>query len=163
MIDRVIIITGQEGTPVEFQQRNRAQMRSGLPELGLSEIDGFLADADAAGVVTMLLSAGDPARFPEALDVAIVLPELITAFQGRLCGAIIAREAEAALGQRFGVRVQPSLILCRGTETLGVIAKIQDWSVYIDRISHLIDRPAASAASVAASIVPNHRGEGAER
>lgn len=149
---------------MEYQERGRAPGRGGLPEIDASSVDDFLAAAEQAGAVAVLLSAGDPARFPEALDVGIVLPELITAFQERLQGAVIAHDAEAALGERFGVRVQPSLIFCRAGETLGVIAKIQDWSVYVDRISRLI-APAASrpAASVVASIIPVHTAQGAER
>ncbi|ABQ34192.1 MAG: hydrogenase accessory protein [Bradyrhizobium sp.] len=148
---------------MDVQQRAAARRQGGLPEVDVSTVDAFLADVDSAGAVAVLLSAGDPARFPEALDVAIVLPELITAFQGRLRGALIAREAEAELGARFGVRVQPSLILCRGTEPIGLIAKIQDWSVYVDRISRLIDRPVGAAATVVASIVPAHQTSGAGR
>ncbi|WP_316206397.1 MULTISPECIES: hydrogenase accessory protein [unclassified Bradyrhizobium] len=148
---------------MEFQERGRAHRRSGMPEVDGANIDDFLAAADRAAAVAVLLSAGDPVRFPEALDVAIVLPELITAFQGRLHGAVIARDAEAALGERFGVRVQPSLIFCRGGETLGLIAKVQDWSIYVDRISRLINRPASGAATVVASIIPAHTATGAER
>ncbi|CCD93065.1 Hydrogenase expression/formation protein hupG [Bradyrhizobium sp. ORS 375] len=148
---------------MEMLQREPARRRNGLPEVDASTVDDFLHDAHGAGAIAVLLSAGDPARFPEALDVAIVLPELITAFQGRLRGAVIARDAEAELGTRFGVRVQPSLILCRGTDTLGLIAKIQDWSVYVDRISRLIDRPAGATASVVASILPSHQPSGVDR
>ncbi len=148
---------------MEIQQRDPARMRHGLPEVDAGTVDAFLADAEQAGAVAVLLSAGDPSRFPEALDVAIVLPELITAFQKRLRGAVIARGAEAELGARFGVRVQPSLIFCRGSAVLGLIAKIQDWSVYVDRIARLIDRPTGATAAVVASIVPVHQSAGAER
>ncbi|MBI5260621.1 MAG: hydrogenase accessory protein [Bradyrhizobium sp.] len=146
---------------MDFQQGKHVLVRGGLPEVDAANVDDFLAGVDAAGVVAVLLSAGDPARFPEAIDIAIVLPELIKAFQGRLRGAVIARAAEAELGQRFGVRVQPTLILIAKGETLGLIAKIQDWSVYIDRISKLIDRPRSSGASVVATIMPQHRSPGA--
>ena len=148
---------------MEMLQRDPVRSRCGLPEVDVATVDSFLAEVDRAGAVAVLLSAGDPARFPEALDVAVVLPELITAFQGRLRDAVIAREAEAELGARFGVRVQPSLILCCGTEALGVIAKIQDWSVYVDRISRLIDRPIGATATVVASIIPAHQPSGADR
>ncbi|CCD98761.1 hydrogenase accessory protein [Bradyrhizobium sp. STM 3809] len=148
---------------MEMLQRDGARRTRGLPEVDTGSVDAFLANAHRDGAVAVLLSAGDPARFPEALDLAIVLPELITAFQGRLCGAVIAREAEAELGARFGVRVQPSLIFCRGNDVLGVIAKIQDWSVYVDRISRLIDRPVGAAATVVASIVPAHQPSGVDR
>ncbi len=141
---------------MEFQQGRRDLPRHGLPEVEAGNVDAFLAAADGAGAVAVLLSAGDPVRWPEAIDVAIVLPELIAVFQGRLRGAVIAHRAESELGQRFGVRVQPTLIFCSKGETLGLIGKIQDWPVYIDRISKLLDRPRLSGASVVKSIIPQH-------
>lgn len=147
---------------MEFREGKQDLVRRGLGEVGVADVDGFLEAADAAGAVAVLLSAGDPARFPEAIDVAVVLPELIEAFQGRLHGTVITREAERELGERFGVRVQPTLIFVAKGETLGLIAKIQDWSIYIDRITKLIDRPRGQNAAVVASIVPQHRSQGVD-
>jgi hydrogenase-1 operon protein HyaE len=147
---------------MEFQVAKQDLTRHGLTEVSAATVDRFLGAADEAGAVAVLLSAGDPNRSPEAIDVAGVLPELSTAFNGRLRGAIIARDDENVLGQRFGVRVQPTLILVAKGETLGLIAKIQDWSVYIDRITKLIDRPRGQAAAVAVTIVPQHRAQGIE-
>lgn len=147
---------------MEFQVGKHDLTRHGLDEVDAATVDQFLRLADEAGAVAVLLSAGDPNRFPEATDVAIVLPELIVAFNGRLRGAVIARDAESALGQRFGVRVQPTLIFAAKGETLGLIAKIQDWSVYVDRITKLIDRPRGQSAAVAVTIVPQHRAQGVE-
>lgn len=147
---------------MEFQVGKHDLTRHGLDEVDAATVDQFLRLADEAGAVAVLLSAGDPNRFPEATDVAIVLPELIVAFNGRLRGAVIARDAESVLGQRFGVRVQPTLIFVAKGETLGLIAKIQDWSVYVDRITKLIDRPRGQSAAVAVTIVPQHRAQGVE-
>ncbi|MFH0300154.1 hydrogenase accessory protein [Bradyrhizobium sp. 31Argb] len=147
---------------MEFQVGKHDLTRHGLNEVDAATVDHFLGATDEAGAVAVLLSAGDPNRFPEAIDVAVVLPELIAAFGGRLRGAVIARGDESALGQRFGVRVQPTLILVAKGETLGLIAKIQDWSVYIDRINKLIDRPRGQSAAVAVTIVPQHRAQGVE-
>lgn len=129
---------------MEFQQGKHDLTRRGLPEVDAASVDRFLGAANEAGAVAVLLSG--PARFMEAIDVAVVLPELIDAFQGRLRGAVIARRVESELGQRFGVRVQPTLIFVAKGETLGLIAKIQDWSVYVDRIAKLIDRPHGASA-----------------
>jgi len=148
---------------MEVQQGRRELPRHGLPEVDAGNVDAFLAATDAKGAVAVLLSAGDPVRWPEAIDVAIVLPELIDAFQGRLRGAVIARKAESELGERFGVRVQPTLIFCSKGETLGLIGKIQDWPVYLDRIAKLLDRPRASAAAVVRSIIPQHTQRDASR
>ncbi|WP_027554430.1 hydrogenase accessory protein [Bradyrhizobium sp. Cp5.3] len=147
---------------MEFQQGRHDLARRGLPEVDATTVDRFLNGTDEAGAFAVLLSAGDPARFPEAIDVAVVLPELIDAFAGRLRGAVIAHDADSELGKRFGVRVQPTLVFVARGETLGLIAKIQDWSVYVDRIGELIDRPRGACAAVAATIIPSHRSEGVE-
>ncbi|MBR0962278.1 hydrogenase accessory protein [Bradyrhizobium japonicum] len=147
---------------MEFQVGKHDLTRHGLNEVDAATVDQFLGATDEAGAVAVLLSAGDPNRFPEAIDVAVVLPELIAAFGGRLRGAVIVRDAERALGERFGVRVQPTLIFVAKGETLGLIAKIQDWSVYVDRITKLIDRPRGQSAAVAVTIVPRHRAQGVE-
>lgn len=147
---------------MEFQVGKQNLARHGLPEVTAATVDDFLGAADAAGAVAVLLSAGDPNRFPEAIDVAVVLPELIEAFQGRLRSAVISRADENMLGSRFGVKVQPTLIFVSKGETLGLIAKIQDWSVYIDRINTLLDRPRGQTAAIAATIVPQHGARGIE-
>jgi hydrogenase-1 operon protein HyaE len=124
-------------------------------------VDAFLTTAEATGAVPVLLFAGDAVRWPEAADVAVVLPELIEAFQGRLQGAVIAPQAETALASRFGVQVYPSLVLCRGGEVLEIIPKIKDWSVYVARIGAVLDgggKPARSNAKVVKSMSFLNRG-----
>ena len=62
------------------------------------------------------------------------MPELLAAFAGALRGAVVARGDEDALKTRCGVVVMPSLVVTRGGEPLAVIAKIRDWSEYVERI-----------------------------
>lgn len=120
--------------------------RHGVPRLDAGSIDRFIAPEPGAGDATILFFTGDPVRWPEANDVAVVLPELLAAFAGRVRGGLIAREAEAALMPRFGVKVFPSLALVREGRTLGVIPKIQDWSNYVARIARLLDAAEGAAA-----------------
>ena len=82
---------------MEFQQRVHDLPRHGLSEVGVAKVDAFLAAADSRSAVAVLLSAGDPVRWPEAIDVAIVLAELIDAFQGHLSGAVIGGVPRVAL------------------------------------------------------------------
>ena len=137
--------------------------RHGLPTIGVAEIDDFLTGAEKVAAVPVLLFAGDPARWPEAADVAVVLPELVEAFQGRILGGVIAAEAELTLAPRFNVQVYPSLVLWRGGKVLDVIPKIKDWSVYVDRITGLLDGSikAASSAAVVKTISLLDRNGGA--
>jgi hydrogenase-1 operon protein HyaE len=143
-----------------------AASRERLPTVDRGTIDRFLGESDRTGFVTVLMFSGDPVRWPEASDVAVVLPELIEAFQNRLRGAVVSREAEGDLAKRFGVNVYPSLALWRAGTLLGVISKIRDWAVYIERISGMLDgaggqprddaEAVRSEAAVVKSIIPPH-------
>ncbi|MEA1051564.1 hypothetical protein U5801_17385 [Lamprobacter modestohalophilus] len=105
-----------------------------LPRLGDDDLDAFLAgDADH-----LLFVAGDPAKYPEALDVAVILPELIRAFAGRFDAALIAPEAEQRVMERFGVSRFPALILLRGNDYLGAISRVRDWADYLAELERLL-------------------------
>lgn len=118
--------------------------RYGLPTVDRETIDAFLAPAAGEAEHALLFFAGDPATRAETLDVAVVLPEILAAFQQRLRGAVVAREAEAALASRFMVAVMPSLVVTRGGEPLAVMPKIRDWSEYMAVIAKALapDAPA---------------------
>jgi hydrogenase-1 operon protein HyaE len=107
-----------------------------MPTVDAASVDAVLAAA--ADRVVVLFFRGDTARWPETADLAVVLPQLIKAFSGRLTAAVVAAEAERDLMRRFGVTVCPSLALARPDRTLGVIPKIQDWSSYIARIGAML-------------------------
>uniref|UniRef100_Q07S96 Hydrogenase expression/formation protein n=1 Tax=Rhodopseudomonas palustris (strain BisA53) TaxID=316055 RepID=Q07S96_RHOP5 len=107
-----------------------------MPTVDAASVDAVLAAA--ADRVVVLFFRGDLARWPETADLAVVLPQLIKAFPGRLTAAIVAAEAERDLMRRFGVSVCPSLALVRPGRTLGVIPKIQDWSSYVARITAML-------------------------
>jgi hydrogenase-1 operon protein HyaE len=116
-----------------------------MPTVDVATVDAVLAAA--ADRVVVLFFRGDVARWPEAADLAVVLPQLIKAFPGRLTAAVVAAEAERDLMRRFGVSVCPSLALARPGRTLGVIPKIQDWSSYVAKIGAMLadDTPAAAS------------------
>jgi hydrogenase-1 operon protein HyaE len=116
--------------------------RYSLPLVDASSIDAFLTPAAGECPHALLFFTGDPAQRAETADVAAVLPELLAAFAGRLRGAVVAREAEAALKSRFQVYVLPSLVVARGVDPVGVLPKILDWSEYREKIVACLD-PAA--------------------
>ncbi len=86
----------------------------------------------------LLLCAGDPNKYPEANDVAMILPELLKLFP-ELNGALVAPTAESAFQQHFGFTRLPSLILVRDGQLLGVISDMQNWDDYRQQISVLLN------------------------
>jgi hydrogenase-1 operon protein HyaE len=108
--------------------------RHGLPRLGGDDLDAFLAREGEH----LLFVAGDPLKYPEALDVAVILPELIRAFSGRFDAAVIASDDEQSLMDRFGVSRFPALILLRGDAYLGAISRVREWADYLAEIERLL-------------------------
>lgn len=108
--------------------------RHGYPLLDAAGVESFLAE----GGVCVLFFAGDPAKYPETLDLAVILPEVMERFVGRCRAALVAPQAEAALQQRFGFRVWPALVFLRGDAYLGVIERVRNWADYLDEFKRLL-------------------------
>lgn len=101
----------------------------------------------------VLLFGGDPVRFPEALDVAVVLPELRTAFAERFDIGVIPRDHEDALARRFGVQRWPSLVLLRSGGYLATVSGMQDWTDYLAAIRDALEREVTRAPTVGIPVV----------
>ncbi len=129
-----------------------------LQERGWPLVDGEGLDAlvrrtaaeDPEGTV-VLFCAGDHERYPQVLDVAVVLPELVTHFAGRLHPAVAARTAEEVFARCFGFHQWPSLVFLRGARHLGTISRMQDWQVYLQRIAAMLDGHADADAGAPAA------------
>lgn len=104
------------------------------PVLGNDDIDEFLVSHDDV----VLFFAENPMNYPESNDVAVVLPELMKVFEGRLTTAVISQTSERELFRRYNFKGWPSLVFVRRGEYLGVISRVQDWHVYIDMIEDIL-------------------------
>lgn len=116
--------------------------RMNLPIVDETSIDAFLAPGAGEAEHTIMFFTGDPAQRSESNDVAVVLPEILQTFQGRLRGAVIRRGNEDKLKSRFYVVVMPSLVVTRGSDIMGILPKVRDWSEYMEKISAWL-RPGA--------------------
>jgi hydrogenase-1 operon protein HyaE len=114
----------------------------GYPLLGAEAVDGFVAGA----LTSVLFLTGDPKKELESNDVAVILPELVAAFPGRLRPAVVSRAAEPELKARFGTHTVPALLFFRHGRLLGAIPRVRDWDEYRARIAALLDGDAAVAA-----------------
>ncbi len=106
----------------------------GYPEVTLETHDAFIRQPG----ITVLFFAGDPKRFRETTDVAVVLPELIKAFQGALIPAVVAADAEKILQQHYGFTAWPALVFLRDGGYLGAMTGIQNWAEYLHDIGELV-------------------------
>lgn len=102
----------------------------------------------AAGGDRVLFLSGDPVRFPEALDVAVVLPELAAHFPHRLAVGVALREHEDAIARRYGSIRWPALVFVRDGEYVTTLSGMLDWDVYVQRVGEALEMPTSRAPTV---------------
>jgi len=102
------------------------QSRYAYPLLDADSYDHFVYGNENV----VLFFCNDPVQFLESNDVAVILPELVKAFSGRLQAAVIAKPIERELQTRFRFTGWPSLVFLRNGEYLGVITGIRNWQEY---------------------------------
>jgi len=91
-------------------------------------------DAHLAGPgVHCLFVPGDPAKNLESNDVAVILPELASAFPDGFGCIVIGAEIERMVRDRFDVWPTPSLIFVCAGVMMGAIPKVRDWDDYVNR------------------------------
>lgn len=103
-----------------------------------------VGDFTSPSGVHVLFVPGDPQRNLETPDVAVILPELQLAFQGRFDCAVIDDAVDEAVREATGVFKTPSLIFFRDGKQIGALPKVRDWSEYMERISQVLDLPLAA-------------------
>ena len=119
LIDRLLAVTGGR-------------------EVRPDDIEAF----EQEGGEAVLFFGGDPVRFPEALDVAVVLPELLAALgssgsTGTRVG-VVPRDVEDALARRYAVQRWPSIVFLRDGGYLGTLSGMHDWDVYLREAAHVL-------------------------
>lgn len=107
----------------------------GYPVLDAQNLASCMEDESTR----VLFFTEDPKRYPEANDVAVVLPELVDAFPGRFIPMVVDRQLEDQLKLEYDITVWPTLVFVRGGRFLGKISKIRDWSEYMERIPQILD------------------------
>ena len=106
----------------------------GYPEINRDNHDEFVNLSGAC----VLFFTGDPNKFRETNDVAVILPELINVYRGRLRAGVVSRSAEVELQMLYGFKAWPALVFLRDGGFLGTITGVQNWSDYLDEIETLL-------------------------
>jgi hydrogenase-1 operon protein HyaE len=124
------------------------------PVLDEKGLDGFLADHHEV----VLFFAENPKQYPESNDVAMILPELVKAFDGRLQAALVAPSAERKLQARYGFGTWPALVFLRDGGYLGVITQVQNWDDYLREIRQMLDSEPVRAPGFKIPVVSEQPG-----
>ncbi len=124
---------------------------------GAQWVDGGSVDAwQRQSGHRVLLFAGDPVRFPEGLDVAVVLPELVSACAARgkpldMGVAVPAIAQELAL--RFGSQRWPTLMFFCDGNYQTTVSGMHDWTDFCALVETAWDAPASRPPTVGIAVV----------
>lgn len=110
--------------------------RTGLPVVTEAEVATFAGNRRFG----VLFFSGDWQRLGESDDVAVILPELLKAFDHVFAAAVVERAAERKLQARFRFPAFPALVFLRDGEYLGAISRVLDWSDYLLEIADILRR-----------------------
>ena len=130
---------------------DRLMTELGYPEISLENHDAFIQQPG----LNVLFFPGDPDTVKDATDVAVVLPELVAAFENRLNPGIVADTFGAGmkLKRQYGFTHYPSLVFVRDGEYVGTITRIQDWGDYLAKISAMFTAPVRRAPGFSVPVV----------
>jgi hydrogenase-1 operon protein HyaE len=109
------------------------------PEIGLANHDEFTTQPG----MNVLFFPGDPQTVRDATDVAVILPELVHAFDGQFRPGVVTDTFGDGLQlkRQYGFTEYPALVFVRSGSYVGAITRVQDWSDYLNRISDLFVAP----------------------
>jgi hydrogenase-1 operon protein HyaE len=125
--------------------------------VGQAQLTGFLAERGDR----VLFFHGDPVRFPEVLDVAVVLPELQRSFAGRFEVGVVPRSDEDAVARRFGANRWPSLLFLRDGQYVTLLAGMHDWTDFVAKVAEALALPVGRAPTVGIPVVGAGQANGA--
>ncbi len=100
-----------------------------------------------------ILLAGDPRRFPEGQDVAVVLPELQKSFAGRFQIAVVAQRDEDGVAALYGVLRWPSVVFLREGHYVTTLTGMLDWDVYLAEMAKAFEMPVSRPPTVGIPVV----------
>jgi hydrogenase-1 operon protein HyaE len=108
----------------------------GYTEVSMENHEEFVATPG----MNVLFLPGDPKTVKDATDVAVVLPELMEAFHGKLnVGVVTDTFGDGVnLKRLYGFTHFPSLVFVRDGAYVGTVSRIRDWQEYLTLVSELL-------------------------
>lgn len=138
-----------------FPLIDRLSEEVGYPLLGEENYETFIQEHETV----VLFFTENPSRFPESLDVAVVLPELAKAFEGQFTPAVIDTSYEKQLQKKFDFKVWPALVFLRNGKYLGTLTRILDWADYMEEIPKILDATPSRNPGLGIPVVTEQRAQ----
>ncbi len=109
--------------------------RAGYPVLNEGNFDDW---AQQPGW-KMVFFGGDPKRYPEALDVIVILPELQKSFPQFEVG-VVSDTDERKLSKKYGFTLWPTLVFLKDGQYVDMISRVQNWDEYLNQIQIILNK-----------------------
>ena len=123
--------------------------RHGYTRLTAEDVNAFVK-GEAARV---LFFSEDPVKVPESWDVAVLLPEILTARYPELKVGLLRPEDSRQLGARYGVTRWPAMVFLREGGWLGTLEGMRDWEVFVREVPQMLARPVSRLPGVGIPVV----------
>ncbi len=102
---------------------------------------------------SVIFLPAEPQTYPETLDVAIVLPELVKTFQSQLQAAVADNDFARTIAKQYGITSWPALLFLRNGAYLGAISRMRDWDVYVQETQALLQAEPSKAPGIGIPVV----------
>jgi len=122
--------------------------RHGYENVSAESIEAFLQPAGHA----LLVFTEDPLRVRETLDLAVIVPELASAFAGRFRVGVLLPAAARELQPRYGVRRWPAFVVLRDGAYVGSVEGLRNWDEYVSELARLLEAEPTRAPTIGVAI-----------
>ena len=130
----------------------------GFAEVTAQSFDAFVREPGHA----LLFFSEDPVKFRETLDLAVILPELHRAFDGRFRAGVLLPEASKKFHPRYGFRRWPAFVLLRDGQYLGAVDGVRNWDEYIGEVQRLLAAAPSRPPSIGVAVKSSETGGGCQ-
>jgi hydrogenase-1 operon protein HyaE len=121
------------------------------PQITIDNHDDFVATPG----LNVLFFPGNPDTVKDASDVAVILPELVNAFDQKLNPGVVTDTFGDGmkLKRQYGFTHYPALVFVRDGEYVDTLSRIQDWTHYLSKIETYFTAPVRRAPGFSIPVV----------
>ena len=121
------------------------------PQITIDNHDDFVATPG----LNVLFVPGNPDTVKDASDVAVILPELVNAFDQKLNPGVVTDTFGDGmkLKRQYGFTHYPALVFVRDGEYVDTLSRIQDWTHYLSKIETYFTAPVRRAPGFSIPVV----------
>ncbi len=122
--------------------------RHGFTEVRPGDFAAFVAQPGHV----LLLFTEDPVRYKETLDLAVVVPELVRAFPGRIKVGVLLPEAARELHAKYAFRRWPAFVMLKDGAYVGAVDGLRNWDEYVTEVQRLLASAPTRPPSVGVAV-----------